>query len=138
MPRKPAPWMVGLPPPKKYAIVYAIVPWRGDGLYTLDRAVRVYKTRGAAERYNVNDEGINVVREIDLEMNRETVLQLFLEAYQSDAPNISRRAGLKPKLTDLRLDVDHDTGEGYIANDQERFFLVVADPKYRLRFIQEL
>lgn len=138
MSRKRAPWMVDAPPARKYPIVFAVLPWRGDGRYKLDQATRVYKTRGAADRYAANDDTMTlVVRELNLDSNQETIIALFREAYATNAPNLERRDGHSLReLTGIGVVVDYDTGGVTITNDQREFYEVVPDPKYLLRFIR--
>lgn len=131
MTRKKAPWMIDSPTVKKYPIVSAVLPWRGDGRYKLDQATRVYGTRHPVEVYAAKDvaEAL-VVREIYLDSNQETVLALFRKAYVEDAPNLDRQKERPPReLTGLKMVVDEDTGEAYISNDQEEFYQIRADPK---------
>lgn len=36
---------------KEQGWVYAVIPWRGDGKYKIEDAVRAYKSKSAAEKY---------------------------------------------------------------------------------------
>jgi hypothetical protein len=67
MPRKRAPWMpLEETPPLKRTTVFAVLPWRGDGMYRLADAVAVYKRRHAAEAFADKDTtGTLVVRELN-------------------------------------------------------------------------
>lgn len=68
MGRKRAPWMVeiGFPPPKKTPTVFGVFVWRGDGMYRIGDAIRVFKRRFAADRFAETDQtGTWVVREVD-------------------------------------------------------------------------
>lgn len=50
------------PPP----VVYAVLPWRGDGVYRLEQAVRVFERKHAAEAFaNKDTTGTLVVRTLD-------------------------------------------------------------------------
>lgn len=64
--KKRAPWMRDLPPPAPRRVVYTVLPWRGDGRYRLEQAVKVYRRRGDADRRAAKDEaGTLCVRELD-------------------------------------------------------------------------
>lgn len=53
-------------PAPKRPVVFAVLPWRGDGVYRLTQAVKVYRRRHAAERFADADVTHRlVVRELD-------------------------------------------------------------------------
>lgn len=61
-----APWMADIPKPPPKKVVYAVLPWRGDGRYKLDQAVATYRRRFDADRRADKDEtGTLCVRELD-------------------------------------------------------------------------
>lgn len=106
MARKKAAWMKNLAPEPRSAVVYAVVPWREDGVYSLDHASRAYGSRGMAERQRSD---IDVVREIDLYMDRDAVLRIFL-ATRTEA------------MTGLRVEADLGSGFAYVVTrDGSRF-----------------
>lgn len=58
--------MIDSPPPAKRPVLFAVLPWRGDGMYRLEQAVATYKRRSAAEKYADKDmTGTLVVRELN-------------------------------------------------------------------------
>lgn len=65
MSRRRAPWMRDLSPPAPRPVVFAVLPWRGDGRYRLEQAVKVYRRRGDADRFAAKDDtGTLCIREL--------------------------------------------------------------------------
>lgn len=131
--------------PARRPTVFAVLPWRGDGRYKLDQAIRVFLRRSSAESFAEKDPAGNLcVRELDAPVNisvASLILKAFREAYASDARNLERQKDRPPfpVLTGLRVVANpDDPGECWISNDQEEFYQVVADLVYGYRFVQQI
>lgn len=59
-------WMSEAPEKAPRPVVFAVLPWRGDGVYRIAQAVRVFKREHAARTFADKDEtGTLVVRTLD-------------------------------------------------------------------------